>query len=181
MRAQVLGSGVEVEDTGVKDSVPTSFSKLTPEGSALTVPSETLKGSKTLNKVSGPPVVIENAAAIPCQEYTPDGRSPAVGRGRENVSPAHEITEEKHLARPHWTSKITAEVRKADRSRLARGMEKVARVEGVVAQKFESCAVKIISTGLGDDVYVTSRCAAVFGGLVSGLHAEFGNRIEAAG
>jgi hypothetical protein len=41
MRAKVLGSGVEVpDDTGVKVNVPKSFSKPTPEGSALTVPSK---------------------------------------------------------------------------------------------------------------------------------------------
>ena len=97
---------------------------------------------------------------------------------RSGLAQAFVINKEKRLIAENGPAQRTAKLVIVERVlRVRLGVEKIARVERVIAEILEPAAVKLVGATLGDDVDDRTGVAPVLR-FVIGEHPEFGHRFD---
>src|SRR5438034_2942347 len=88
------------------------------------------------------------------------------------------VAEYKSLVLPDGAARRGAKLVSLKRRSGRTGIEEVARVQGVVAQKLKQRAVPLIRAGLRDDADLAPRLLAVLGAIGVPQNVEFPHRVD---
>src|SRR5262245_35084351 len=137
---------------------------------------------RRVNAVIGDPVVSERLAGLRVSQGQPGHTGkialpPRFGRNaRErldaaSLAQAFKVEKEERAVLDDWAADCSAKLIAVELS--AFGQKEIARVELVVAQKFEGRAVKLVRAGFGDERDLAEGGLSEFGGVRIGLNLEF--------